>query len=364
MVHGFPFMFSWDRHVSARARTILITGCSSGCGLDAALELRERGWIVFAACRKESDCQLLRAQGFRSPRIDYRDEGSTRQGFSEVMQATGGKLDALFNNGGSAFPVAAEDVSPAAWRDFFEAMFFGWTTLTQLAVQVMRKQGERGRGVIVQHSSIFGLFAGHFHAPYCAAKAALQAYTGALRLELLDTDICLSVLNTGAIDTAIRWKAIEGYFKWVVQPGISQASPWASIYRIGLELRMMSKIEPDPTEDKPTLVTRTLIRALDAHRPSPVYYITTNTWIRGICARLLPTSLNDIVTIVGPKAPYYILLQWVMPRFAQDAAHGLYHPPPDFDPPNWDYAKGEWPHDAAPRNEFARAAQEAAKGAQ
>ena len=71
-------------------RTILITGCSSGIGRAAALELRARGWRVFASCRKEKDCAALRTQGFESPRLDYEDEVSLDAGWADVMAATGG----------------------------------------------------------------------------------------------------------------------------------------------------------------------------------------------------------------------------------------------------------------------------------
>ncbi|MBC7181749.1 MAG: SDR family NAD(P)-dependent oxidoreductase, partial [Roseovarius sp.] len=80
-------------------RSILITGCSSGIGYNAAHGLRARGWRVFAACRKEPDCERLRAEGFESPRIDYTDESSIQRAVAEVLAATGGRLDALFNNG-------------------------------------------------------------------------------------------------------------------------------------------------------------------------------------------------------------------------------------------------------------------------
>ncbi len=59
-------------------KSVLITGCSSGIGRDAAGALRARGWRVFAACRKEPDCARLRAAGFDSPRLDYQDEATIR----------------------------------------------------------------------------------------------------------------------------------------------------------------------------------------------------------------------------------------------------------------------------------------------
>ena len=80
-------------------RTILITGCSSGIGLDAAQTLKKDGWRVFASCRKEEDCRRLKSEGFESPLIDYSKGETIESGLKEVLDATGGTLDALFNNG-------------------------------------------------------------------------------------------------------------------------------------------------------------------------------------------------------------------------------------------------------------------------
>ena len=55
-------------------KSILITGCSSGIGYDAAHGLKRAGWRVFATCRKEADCDRLRAEGLESFRLDYADE--------------------------------------------------------------------------------------------------------------------------------------------------------------------------------------------------------------------------------------------------------------------------------------------------
>ena len=87
-------------------RTILITGCSSGIGLDAARGLRARGWRVFATCRQEPDCERLRAEGLESFVLDYADEASVEAAVAEVVARTGGKLDALYNNGAFACPGA------------------------------------------------------------------------------------------------------------------------------------------------------------------------------------------------------------------------------------------------------------------
>ena len=85
-------------------KTVLITGCSSGIGYDAAHALRARGWRVFASCRKAEDCARLREEGFESPLIDYQDSTTITSGLTEVLEATAGRLDALFNNGAFGLP--------------------------------------------------------------------------------------------------------------------------------------------------------------------------------------------------------------------------------------------------------------------
>jgi len=214
---------------AAPRKSILITGCSSGCGLDAARTLRERGWRVFAACRKQADCDALVAEGFEAPRIDYQDQASIDAGWEEVMAATGGTLDALYNNGAYSMRGAVEDVPVEALREIFEANFFGWHHLTAKAVRCMRAQGEHGRGHIIQHSSGFGMVAGAFNASYCATKFALEAHSQCLRQELRDTDISVSLLNTGFIRTAIREKSRAPYTRWM-KP-LVEGSAFRSFYR-------------------------------------------------------------------------------------------------------------------------------------
>ncbi|HIP21987.1 MAG TPA: SDR family NAD(P)-dependent oxidoreductase, partial [Rhodobacteraceae bacterium] len=71
-------------------KSILITGCSSGIGYDAAHTLHRRGWRVFATCRQEADCERLRAEGLESFQLDYADEASIEAAVAEVLSRTGG----------------------------------------------------------------------------------------------------------------------------------------------------------------------------------------------------------------------------------------------------------------------------------
>lgn len=267
-------------------KTILITGCSSGIGLDAARGLKARGWRVFASCRQESDCETLRSEGFESPRIDYTDQGSIEAGLAEVLEATGGTLDVLFNNGAHAIPGALEDLPAGALRVIFEANVFGWHELTTRVVQVMRAQGQ---GRIVNHSSVLGLVSQPWRGAYNATKYAIEGLTDTWRLEMAGTGIHFVTLNTGPVTSKIRVNSIPHFEKWVNW----QASARRSEYEVKLLKRLYESRGKDAFELPPSAVTAKLIHACEAARPRPRYYITTPTWISGIARRVLSTRGLD-----------------------------------------------------------------------
>ncbi|WP_372570420.1 SDR family NAD(P)-dependent oxidoreductase [Ruegeria jejuensis] len=269
-------------------KTILITGCSSGIGLDAAHGMRARGWHVFASCRNQRDCDRLRAQGFDSPRIDYTDPESIQSGLNEVLQATGGTLDALFNNGAHQLNAAVEDLPTEGLRAIFEANFFGWHDLTRRVIPVMRAQGH---GRIIQCSSTLGLIHMRWRGAYSATKHALEAISSSLRLELRGTGISVVLIEPGPITTKFREKGIayfERYIDW-------ENSPKRAEYEEKLMPRMYGPSGPDPFELPPSAVTAKLARALDARNPRPRYYVTTATYVAAYLRRILSTRAIDRV---------------------------------------------------------------------
>ncbi|WP_171232673.1 SDR family NAD(P)-dependent oxidoreductase [Ruegeria sp. HKCCA4812] len=267
-------------------KSILITGCSSGIGLDAAHGMRARGWRVFASCRQQRDCDRLRAQGFESPRIDYTDADSITSGLSHVLEATGGSLDALFNNGAHGLPGAVEDVPTDGLRHIFETNVFGWHELTRQVIPVMREQGH---GRIVQCSSVLGLVAFPWRGAYVATKYAIEGLTDTLRLELRDTDIHIVLIEPGPITSKLREKAIplfEKYIDW-------ENSAIREKYEGSLLKRLYESSGPDRFELPASAVTDKLAHAVEARRPKPRYYVTTPTYIAGILRRILPTNASD-----------------------------------------------------------------------
>ena len=109
----------------AEKKVLLITGCSSGIGLDAAHGMAARGWRVFATARAESDVERLRADGFEALQLDVTDQDSREAALNALLEATGGRIDALFNNAAFALPGAVEDLPEDGLRHVYETNVFG-----------------------------------------------------------------------------------------------------------------------------------------------------------------------------------------------------------------------------------------------
>ena len=273
-------------------KSILITGCSSGIGYDAAHTLAKRGWRVFATCRKDADCERLRSEGLESFILDHADEVSMEAAMSEVLSRTGGTLDALFNNGAYAIPGAVEDLPTDALREIFETNLFGYHHLTRLALPIMRAQGH---GRIISNSSVLGLTALPWRGAYVATKFALEGLSDTLRLEMRGTNIKIILVEPGPITTKIRENAQPHFEKWI---------DWKNSARAGLYRNLRERLyddsgTPDTFELPASAVTDKVIHALEHKNPKPRYYVTTATYIAGIARRLLSTRMGDRVTPNG-----------------------------------------------------------------
>ena len=269
--------------------SILITGCSSGIGLDAALTLHERGWQVFATCRSENDCELLRAKGLESFVLDYASSESIQAAVEQTYALTGGKLDALFNNGAFAVPGRVEDLPRDALRSIFETNVFGQFELINAVLPGMRRHNT---GRIINNSSVLGLGALPFRGAYVSTKFAMEGLTDTLRLEMHDSPIHIILIEPGPIGTKIRENSIPHFERWINW----QESPARQTYQSLLVPRLYEPSEKKDRFELPcSAVTGKLIHALEHPNPKPRYYVTTPTYIFGTLRRLLSTRLLDRV---------------------------------------------------------------------
>jgi NAD(P)-dependent dehydrogenase (short-subunit alcohol dehydrogenase family) len=268
-------------------KTILITGCSSGIGLCVAQGLAKRGYRVFATARKAEDVAALQAQGLESLQLDLDDSASIRAAAEKVLTRTGGKLDALFNNGAYGQPGAVEDLRREVLRAQFETNLFGWLELTNLIIPVMRRQGH---GRIIQNSSLLGLVALPYRGAYIASKYALEGLSDTLRLELHGSGIFVSLIEPGPVGSRFRANAMRAY-----QQNIdTEHSVHRTQYR-ATEARLNKPGPAAPFTLPPEAVLKKVVHALESRRPRARYYVTVPTYLFGYLKRVLPTRWLDAV---------------------------------------------------------------------
>ncbi len=268
-------------------KAILITGCSSGIGLCVARGLKARGWRVFATVRQLADVARLQTDGLESLVLDLCDSGSIRAAVAAVLDRTGGRLAALFNNGAYGQPGAVEDLSREALREQFETNLFGTQELTNQVLPVMRRQGG---GRILYNSSVLGLVAFPYRGAYVASKFALEGLADTLRMELLGTGIHVCLIEPGPILSRFRDNAHAAYQRHIH----AETSPHRDQYT-AMEARLLKEGPAAPFTLPPEAVLKRVIHALESPQPRARYPVTVPTWLFAVLRRLLPTRALDAI---------------------------------------------------------------------
>ncbi len=250
---------------------VLVTGASSGIGLATAQLLADRGFSVFGACRNPpSDDGRIRWL-----RMDVRDEGQVHRGVAEVLAAASG-IDALVCNAGYGIFGSVEEVDLARARSQFETNVFGTLAPIRAVLPGMR---ERRSGRIVVVGSLAGRAPIPFQAHYSATKAALDALTLALRMEVAPFGVGVSLVEPGDIRTAFNDR-----LDW----GVGTESPYGERVRRCEEVILDSL----PRAPGPEVVARTILRALTARAPRVRYSVGPDSLLVPFGRRLLPDWLS------------------------------------------------------------------------
>jgi NAD(P)-dependent dehydrogenase (short-subunit alcohol dehydrogenase family) len=266
------------------AKSVLITGCSSGIGRCLALGLKRRGYRVFASVKQDKDVASLLEAGQESLVLDLRASDSIRAAVDEILARTGGKLYALINNGAYGLPGAVEDLTRAALREQFETNVFGTQELTNRLLPAMRAQHD---GRIIQISSLLGIVSLAYRGAYNASKYALEALSDTMRLELRGTNIHVVLIEPGPITSRFRANAFEAYRKHIDKTRSAHREYYEQVEkRLGGEKPLPFTLPPEAVFDK-------VIHALEARRPKLRYPVTVPshlfTWLR----RILPGRVLD-----------------------------------------------------------------------
>jgi len=270
------------------ARSILITGCSSGIGLAAARSLKARGWHVLATARRPADLERLKTdEGFEALYLELADEGSIAECAEQALSRTEGELFALFNNAAYGQPGAVEDVSADVLRRQLQVNLIGAHELTRRILPAMRTNGT---GRIVQCSSVLGFIAAPFRGAYCASKFALEGLTDALRVELRGSGIHVALIEPGPIRTRFVDNALAAARANIdIEGSLHRERYQALLASLQQGGRQTFKLEPEA-------VARKLIQAVESRHPKARYRVTVPAHLASLAIRVLSTRLLDGLT--------------------------------------------------------------------
>lgn len=249
-------------------KTVLITGCSSGIGLESARELKRQGFRVLAACRKADDVTCMESEGFSGIQLDLDDPESVDRAADEVIALTGNRLYGIFNNAGYGVYGPLNTLSRRQLEQQFSSNFFGAHQLTMRLLPAMTPHGE---GRIVMTSSVMGLISTPGRGAYAASKYALEAWSDALRMELRHSGVKVSLIEPGPIRTRFSENVNQTQRdKPVENPGI------AARFTLG-----------------PEAVVAKVRHAFESNHPKMRYPVTLVTWAVCLLKRLLPGRVMD-----------------------------------------------------------------------
>lgn len=269
---------------SLQRPVVLLTGASSGIGYDLAPLLVRYGYTVYGAARRVEKIEELASEGVKALSMDVTDEASMEAAVQQIIDAEG-RIDVLINNAGYGSYGAIEDVPIDEARRQFEVNLFGLARLTQLVLPHMRA---RGRGRILNISSMAGRITMPLGAWYHATKYALEAFSDALRMEVEEFGIDVVIIEPGGIKTP--WGLIAAdYLEESSRNGVYAAQA----QHVAANMRKL--YSPSSSLSEPKVISRTILRALEARRPKTRYLVGFGAKPSVFLHTVLPDRLFDKV---------------------------------------------------------------------
>ena len=267
---------------------VLVTGTSTGIGAATAADLAETGFHVFAGVRRDADAKALQAQvpGKLTPlMLDVTDEAAIAAAAATVADAVGDRgLAGLVNNAGIAKPAPIEFQPLADFRTQLEVNLFGPVAMIQAFLPLIR----RGGGRIVNVGSIGGLLVLPLNGAYSASKFGIRAVTDALRLELRQWNIHVSLIEVAPVKTAIFGKTyaeLDALEQRLGEGGYRLYEEQIAAVRTATE---KAAADADP----PLVIAKAIADALTSDKPETRYLVGHGAKEVGVAAAL-PDHLRD-----------------------------------------------------------------------
>lgn len=266
---------------------VLVTGSSTGLGLETAIGLAERGFTVYATVRdltmKEEVLAAAQARSvqLRVLRLDLNDDESITAAVNQIVTETGG-IFALVNNGGVGLRGCLEDVSQDEIRTVFETNIYGTIAVTKAVLPTMR---EAGRGRIVTIGSVGGRVSSFGVSVYCASKFAQEGLAEALSLEITPFGLHSILVEPGIIKTT-RWSTNRATSANALEP----TSPYRALFSAG-EVLADKVVERSRTTAAD--VATSVAEALTDERPRLRYVVGQPAGLVILLRRYLPNRLFE-----------------------------------------------------------------------
>jgi NAD(P)-dependent dehydrogenase (short-subunit alcohol dehydrogenase family) len=266
---------------------VLVTGSSTGLGLETAVHLATRGFTVYATVRDLAHrAQLLQAASERGAtlavlRLDITDPASIEEAVGTVVDSSGG-LFGLVNNAGIGLRGCVEDCAPDEIRELVETNILGTVAMTAAVLGHMRRAA---CGRIVTITSVGGRVAGYGVTLYGATKFAQEGFAEGLAVEMAPFGVQSIIVEPGIIRTT-RWSRHRGTARRALDP----ASPYHRLF-------WASEAEADAiverTRTRPADVARAVGEALTAEEPRMRYVVGRGAKAAILARRYLPESLFE-----------------------------------------------------------------------
>jgi NAD(P)-dependent dehydrogenase (short-subunit alcohol dehydrogenase family) len=271
------------------SRAVVISGASTGIGAACAMHLDRLGYRIFAGVRTAEDGVALQkscSQRLVPIELDVTDLSTIQKAQTLVSRQTEGRgLFGLVNNAGIAVVGPLEAVPLADLRQQLEVNVIGQVAVTQLFLPLLRQ----ARGRIINMGSIAGLTAMPLMGPYSASKFALEAMTDALRLEVQQWGIHVSIIEPGAIATPIWNKSTID----AAEREVAIKEDLRSLYQPIITAVRKVVAEASKRAISAEIVAKVVEDALRASTPRTRYLVGTDAKLRALMRKLLSDRLSD-----------------------------------------------------------------------
>ena len=260
-------------------KTVLITGCSTGIGRALAEEFCRRGYLVYATARRVESLAGMEAAGMRVAALDV-DDAASIDALRATLEREQVRLDILVNNAGyGAMGPLVEMPLPELRRQFETNVFSNLAIIQALLPRLLAA----GQSTVVNVSSVSGVLATPFAGAYCASKAAINALSDALRMELAPLGIRVVTVQPGGIASQFGQTAAKSA---VTLPPDSRYKP--------LQAQIQGRANVSQENAMPAEVfARELVARLDSSDPPPVIRLGPKSTLMPALKRWLPTRMLD-----------------------------------------------------------------------